>query len=476
MATTLVISGDQSRRPKSEQRLARAPRGEASGSNASVRLVAAAGGVTLLMIAGAVWKASPLDAIDHGTIGGSAGSVLHLPGVYTVLSPLCEAYDALTLLALRQHAALLGWLLAGFAIIRSVRWARRRGATIGVYAGWRALQREAMLLGGVVLSFIAVYVAGAIVPRPMAALALDDRDELAVDVHSHTSVSHDGRPGFDAEANRRWHAAAGFAAAYITDHRYYDGAVAGALGNPRTAGEGTVLLPGIESAAPHSRVTILGARRAMNLDEDGRLDVARLAGAPGVVIVLTTPAALTRVPSTLPLNAVEVSDGAPRGLMFTRRLAPAIARFADSRGLVEVAGSNNHGWGRTATAWTVLRIPGWRALSPDSLDRAIRSTLLDRPGAVRVVARGSVAAPRSMAELLATPALVIWSIVTRLSTLERASWLAWAWAATALALFMRRRRIATESDDDVLPFTTSLPNADPRRGAARRRGGRRAAR
>jgi hypothetical protein len=312
-----------------------------------------------------------------------------------------------------------------------------------------------------------IYVAGAIIPRPMAALSLLDRDELAVDVHSHTSVSHDGRIGFDAEANRRWHAAAGFAAAYITDHRYYDGALAGARGNPRVAGEGTVLLPGIESAAFHSRVTMLGARSTMGLDVNGRMDPERRARTPGIVVVLTTPATLEQVPTTLRLDAIESSDGAPRGLMFTQRMAPAIARFAAARGLVSVAGSNNHGWGRTASAWTVLRIPGWQGMSPDSLDGAIRATLLRGARDVRVIARTSTPAVSSAGAVAATPALIVWSVLTQLSPSERASWLLWCWGAALLVAFRGRGAGRLRGTAATLRLYRASPNAD-----AIRRGGR----
>ena len=395
------------------------------------RAVAIAAAVTALLMAGTIWPASPLEAL--GLTRSMAGAVLRLPAAYVALSPLCAAYDALTVLTISQHAALLGWLLAIFAVSRALAWiaprpSRRRPTVL----------REAMLLGMLLLGFAGVYVIGAIAPRPMAALALTDRDELAVDVHSHTSSSHDGRIDFDAEMNRRWHAAAGFDAAYITDHRSFAGANAGAAGNPRRAGDGTVLLSGIESLGPHSHVTILGARPDMALDTDGRADLARLSADTNVVVVLTTPAKLSLVPATLRLDAVENSDGAPLGLKFTRTSAPEIARFAAERKLVRVAGSNNHGWGRTASAWTVMRVPGWRGMSPDSLDGAIRATLRSEPAAVRVIARGATPLPRSAAALIATPASFAWMIVTRLSPAERVSWLVWIWSIAGLALLARR--------------------------------------
>lgn len=385
-----------------------------------------------------------MEALGVAAPGGGVDAALHLPAAYVLLSPICEGYDALTLLTLTQHGALLAWLLVLFSVFRVVRRRRRRLANVRQ----RAAHTEGLMVGGFMLAFIGWYAIGALVPRPMAALALGDRDELAVDVHSHTSASHDGRRGFDAESSRRWHAAAGYAAAYVTDHRFFRAALAGERGNPHRAGDGAVLLPGLESAAAHTRILILGAREAMGLEHQGQADLGRIATDTNVVVVLTTPASLARVPG-LRLDAVESSDGAPRGLMFTQRLAPEIERFAQSRGLARVAGSDNHGWGRTASAWTVLRIPGWRAMSPAALDRAIRFALRHPDGIVRVVARGSTPLPRSVGAIVATPALIAWSVLTRLSMLERLSWLAWIWGATAAVLLLAGRR---------RPPAATLPN------------------
>ena len=433
-------------------------------------------GATVLTVVTALWRVPSVEALGAPANGGALASALRLPAGYAILSPLCEGYDALTLLTLSQHAAILAWLVVLFAVFRIVR--RRALGSAGVTR--RGLHVEAMLLGAVILAFVAVYVLGAIVPRPMAALALDDRDEIAVDIHSHTSASHDGRPGFNADANRRWHAAAGFGAAYVTDHRRFEGAEAGERGNPARAGDGTVLLSGIESIAPHSRITILGARRGMGVETNGRVDATRMAQLPGLVVVLTTPASLAWIPATLRLDAVEISDGAPRGLMFTRRLAPEIEQFATTRRLALVAGSNNHGWGRTASAWTILRVPGWRAMSPDSLDRAIRTTLIAGGNAVRVIGRSSTRLPGSLAAVVATPALLLWGVVTRLSAVERVSWTVWIWSLAALLLWRGRSRGRDASDDDeTLPFPSGLPNGDESATVpplSRRRRGRRAAR
>ena len=395
------------------------------------RALVAAAIVAGVIAAGAIWSAAPVETLGAAAPGGGAGATLRLTASYTVLSPFCELYDALTLLTIGQHGALLAWLLAVHVGWRTI--ARVRG-------GRRPIRDEGLALGLTIVGVTALYVIGALAPRPMAALLLADPDELALDVHSHTDASHDGRTGFDAEADRRWHAEAGFAAAYITDHRRYSGAAAGGAANPRVAGDGTMLLPGIESAAGSSRVLLLGARQSMYLDQDGRANLARLARDTNVVVVLTTPATLATAATMIRLDAVESSDGAPRGLLFTRRLGPQIERFAVSHRLARVAGSNNHGWGRTASAWTVLRIPGWRTLSASALDSAIRATIRRDGGGVRVVARGSTPLPRSGLALAATPALMLWSVVTRLTLAERLSWLAWGWCLAAALILVDRGR------------------------------------
>ena len=43
------------------------------------------------------------------------------------------------------------------------------------------------------------------------------------------------------------------------------------------------------------------------------------------------------------------------------------AELLRSGGLAElalVAGSDNHGWGNTSSGWTLVRVPGWRDMSP----------------------------------------------------------------------------------------------------------------
>lgn len=367
---------------------------------------------------------------------------LRLPPGYLALAPICHVFDAFTLFSLSQHAAILAWV---FVLVLAWRVRRNRRFARPVSRA-RRCGREALALGGTLAAVVTFYAVGALLPRPSAFLALGDADELAVDVHSHTSASHDGRASFDAEANRRWHAAAGFQVAYVTDHRSYDGASAGLRGNPATASAGVVLLPGIESRYGGQHVNVLGAMASDSIDRRGRLDVERLTSRASVtgqtpfIALLTAPARLDRIPPELPFNAVELADGAPRGLAFTREHGATLRSLAAAHGAAALAGSNNHGWGSTATAWTVMRVPGWRTMPPAILDTAIRSAMARNDPGIRIVERRTPPPPTGLATWVATPALVAWQIAIEMPAAERWAWLAWIWGGWGGVLLMAALR------------------------------------
>ncbi|HET7458534.1 MAG TPA: hypothetical protein VFJ74_12865, partial [Gemmatimonadaceae bacterium] len=354
------------------------------------------------------------------------------------------------------------------ARLRQRRAGRRRATALGEGGG-------AMLLGA---GIFAAYSAGCIMPRPMAALAVADPDIVRVDFHSHTEASHDGRRGFTAERNRAWHRAAGFDVAYVTDHDAFGGAERGAAGNPRLAGGGTVLLSGVEAWSGGEHLNVLGATASDSafIAPDHQIDDAAVERAVGAgrrdpVFIETVPGNLDalvtaeRLERSMPgasvarVDAIELSDAAPRGFEQTDRDRARILHLADSLGIAVVAGSDNHGWGHTAAAWSLVRVPGWRALTPDALGRSIEARLLaaDRRDAVQVVERSRLAPPRTRVELAFTAPAFAWQIFATLSPADRLGWLVWAWGAALLADAagrLRARRRATiaaeepEDDDD----------------------------
>lgn len=406
--------------------------------------IRAAALVTALVLVS--WPLGVPPLLDLETLAPVPGAHLVHRAAYLLLSPVCDVLDALTLLSVRQTLALIASLAVLYVLWRVVRW-RRRGGT-----AWREARLALRALG----AFVAFYGLGILAPRPMASLALADPDAVKVDVHSHTNWSHDARADFDVRANLAWHRAAGFDVTYITDHKSFDGAALAMRLNPPRAGDGLVALSGLEFIENNDHINALGAteRNAMWIRVDIRRARPHLPPARRIepVLVQTIPEDLSTVPAPdtegrRGVLAIELSDGAPRGIEQGQRDRALILRIADSLDLALVAGSNNHGWGRTAVAWSVVRIPGWRTMTPDSLGAAIEQSIrTERRHGVRIVARRSPDPGRSRLALAATLPAVAWNLFVTLSPAQRASWIAWSWLVASLATFApawRRRHPAT---------------------------------
>jgi hypothetical protein len=188
------------------------------------------------------------------------------------------------------------------------------------------------------------------------------------------------------------------------------------------------------------------------------LAAAVAAGRPEPVVVQTIPGQLDRVPrrgmpNVVPVRAIELSDAAPRGLGAGDRDRGRILRLADSLGLALVSGSDNHGWGRTAGAWTVIALPGWRALAPDALSGRVQLAIETRGRrAARVIERtrpiwpaGESATGGAAGAALATVGQgvrflgrFIWQLAATRSWAERASWIVWIWTVGAALSWWRR--------------------------------------
>jgi hypothetical protein len=171
------------------------------------------------------------------------------------------------------------------------------------------------------------------------------------------------------------------------------------------------------------------------------------------VLVQTFPGRLERVapargPRASGARAIEIVDGAPRGLTQTRRERSRIVRLADSLDLALVAGSNNHGWGRTAPGWTLLRIDNWRSATPDQLAQAIETTLRGGRGATRVIERRVAEAGRNPVLLALTVPAVGWRMLTTLSGDQRVMWLVWVWALAAARVGLRGARRGKEASTE----------------------------
>ena len=369
-----------------------------------------------------------------------AAASLKTPLLYDIFAPVSNILDTLTLLSPVQYWATFALCAVVFfapGIVRDFR--RPRG-----FSPWSTIISCLRFMGGTV----AVVGIMLVVWRPMASLSLQDPDLIAVDFHSHTSASHDGRSDFDPERNREWHQSSGFNAAYITDHGTFDGAISAAEGNPSLAGAGTTLLPGVELRDGDEHPLLLGVdpRRMKITSPDWQAAAVEADGGPvPPILILTMPGNIARLPNNevsgaIRLAGVEASDGSPRGIAQTGRDRKGILALADKLHLAPVAGSDNHGWGRAAPAWSVLRIPGWRGMTPGSLDIAIRGTILARvAGTIGIIARRTAASPSGKVETALSGVTVGLLMLRTMNLRERLSWILWSWAGGLLSLIRARR-------------------------------------
>lgn len=395
--------------------------------------------MTATLATTAVFSLPPL--VDLARPGSPVTASLRTSLAYELIAPASNTLDALTLLAPVQYWATFALCVIVFLGLWTYRSVRPRASFAAM-----GLARAALVFIGGTIAIVGVML---VATRPMASLALRDPQLIAVDFHSHTDASHDGRVGFDPERNREWHSSSGFNAAYVTDHRTFDGVLSGAARNPARSGDATVLLPGVELRDGDEHPILLGAdprRMRITSPDWGKDALVPLAGPAPPMLVLTLPGNLRRIPpsetqGTVRLAGVELSDGSPRGMAQTARDRDAILVLAEKLHLSIVSGSDNHGWGRTAPAWSVLRIPGWRDMTPEKLDVSIRQTIATQgPRAISVIARRTPPLPGNKVEAAIGGVPVALTMMRTMNLSDRLSWLVWSWGLCLLSLRARRKR------------------------------------
>ena len=395
--------------------------------------------LTALLLVAALVPIDPIrDAVDGSAVGDAR---LDRSFGYIALGPVSSVFDAMTLFTVGQIIAFTVWLMGLYAVTRYLQ--RRHGGV--------SLAREALFALLAFVALLVVYAAVVLLPRPMARLILNRSDVIAVDFHSHTRYSHDGRPGWSAADVRDWHADAGYNAAYITDHATFDGVNEGILLDTTVAGHGTLLFPGLEAFYHGEHVNILNAGvryKGLTTADFREVDDQSLAIAsriPGLepVLIETMPGNLAKVipahgPGTAGVRAIEIVDGSPRGMSQTRRDHDLIVHLADSLDLALVAGTDNHGWGRATAGWTLLRLQGWRGYAPDGMTRDIETILRVAGRAGTHVIERTTASAAPFAVAMTLPA-VVWTVMRTLSSGERMAWLIWFWAIWLTFVVVRSR-------------------------------------
>jgi hypothetical protein len=376
------------------------------------------------------------DPVVDGVTGETVSDVgLTLTPGYLLFAPIGAVYDHLSLLTDRQHIAVLLSLILLYVGTRiGLRLSQGPSSASLV----RATLREVGLGAAAFVGLLAFYAYGVLGPRPMAALRAYDPNLVIVDFHSHTEMSHDGRPGLSIDDRRAWHDAAGFDLAYVTDHTtvetghaILEAAKAALADNPERAGERISLLPGREVRYENQHVIVLG-----ELDPTAGIPESE----PWPVVIQTIPNNLTRVPVGGPdgrggVQGIELVDADPRAFRQSTEERELIFALVDSLDLAVIAASNHHGWGRAAAAWNLVAVPGWQELAPAEVGRRIEALILrDRFEANRIVERPRLASAlpgdgQARVAWMAVTALprFVWHVLTSLTLAERVAWLGWIW-------------------------------------------------
>jgi len=413
-----------------------------------IRLPACVLGVLLLA------RLFPLAPLSDPT--GAAlptGLQLSAPPFYVLLAPLFSLWDAISMLSMSRLKGFLigtvllyaGWRI-GAALLR-----RARGAAAGG-PGRGALMQELRVLAGSLAGFLAFLAAGGLWHRPMLALTGAAPDEVIVDLHSHTNVSHDVRGtlmrGFDAEANRRWHARSGFDAVFITDHNTTAGWRA-----LRDDSRLPAVCPGIEVSAWQAHIVLLGdtlevdrSRYDRSLDGLLRL-LAESRPRYGALAVASLPeyerSHWNRLDTLVQagLAGFEIANAAPKANELTRVRRDSVVALSRHYNLFLAGVSDSHGWGATSMVWSLVRVPGWRERMQEETPRSSRPlcegilrALGDGGfGAVRVVERQRLR-PDSAWPAWLTPEGVIWETWRNMSWLVALGWFGWiaCWAGLRL--------------------------------------------
>jgi len=378
---------------------------------------------------------SPLLDVVSGTSPGDVR--LAWPVSHVVFAPF-------TLLADWLNGGSTGDLygFAGWAVILYV--TARVTAGTGAQPHSRTLREAA--LGALFLAGFGAFLAwGTLAPRPIPRLVARDASLIIFDIHSHTVLSHDGRKGFDAAANAAWHARAGFDAAFITDHNVFE------------SGRAPRMLNGEELSLNGLHMVMLGNDSLVrNKPWDASFDSS--------LALLTAlnhqPPATSHQPyfiASLPeysrnhwgpdvgrvieagARGLEIWTTSPKAMDFpSARRLEVIAR-ARSLGLALFGATDMHGLGYAATVWNVIALPGWRALSDDSLTSRLLERFRADPRGVRVVAMRRRMAETRGRQMVGAP-LGAWLVLRTASKGHGVALLAWVWAVALL----KRRRLKAE--------------------------------
>jgi hypothetical protein len=390
--------------------------------------------VTFVLLAARV---AAIPALSDPVAGASPVSLgLSIPVVYLILAPAFTLWDGISMLSMSRLWGLLVGLAAIYVVWRIGRltFGRQRA-----HSPWhRHLLRELALLGLSIVLLLGFLLLGALWHRPMLSLTGVSPEEKVVDFHSHTKASHDvgstWMRGFDTEANRRWHARAGFDAVFITDHNVTSR-------EPRGAAGGTVLCPGIEVSAWRAHIVLLGDtlpvnRSRYNSSLEGLRELLRTSEqAFGSLTVASLPEYKrnhwNRLDTLIAagLDGFEIVNASPKANELTRFERDSVTALAQTHNLFVVGVSDSHGWGATSMVWNLVRASS--GSHPSEPCRSVLDRLQSGFPSVRIIERHRLR-PDAWWPLWLTPLGVLWETWRSMGWALSISWIVWVWGFWAL--------------------------------------------
>ena len=380
---------------------------------------------------------------DAATLADVSEAYLAKPAGYVALAPISAVFDTVLLLSVRQHVAMFVGLLVLFAAFRIFRHVRGESTA---RAHLLAIVKFALVL-------LVTYGGAIVVPRPMAYLATQDPTVMLVDFHSHTSASGDARRGFSVEDNRAWHRRAGYDVTVVTDHATVAGAERGLANNTVAGLDDPMVIQAIETTWSGEHVSVLGAQRMYtgllteslrDIDPDA-LRMGSVVASREPIVIWHHPRELDRLlpapgPSTPGVRAIEIANGAPQNMDDVKSKRAQIVALAQRHDLMLTTGSDNHGWGYTAPAWTLMRPPVWRGLRSDDLALSMERVIREAGFRGSRTVERTMPYPTNSAGLAFTVVTVPFNMLRTLSNDERMMWLVWIWAVWGLARWATHRR------------------------------------
>ncbi len=400
--------------------------------------------ITLGIVAARLLRVNPLS----DPVGHPLPASLHLafPAPNLIAAPLFDLWDSVSMLSMSRLIWFTGSVLIFFVLWRVVAAFRRRrgepdaGPPLG-------LIRET----GVTVLFLAVFAAfitiGLIWHRPMAALRGAPADAIVVDFHSHTNASHDVSgtlmKGYSPEANRRWHARAGFDATFITDHN-----TVGGLPSSTTMPSLPLLCPGIEVSAWRAHIVLLGTRSPVDRSPytdslGGVLQLLRESERKfGGITIASLPEYEKNHWENLEaliaagLDGFEIVNASPRANEMTEAHREHVITLARAHDLLLVGVTDNHGWGATVMSWNLVQVEGWRENPGLACGRLVQRLETGGTEAVQIIERRHLRTDSGWPMVL-TPLGVLWESWRSSNPFQVLSWLSWTWGVTML---LRRRR------------------------------------